>query len=225
MLDISCVIPVFNRVEWVAETIQSLLTQSVPVQLVIVDDCSTDGTREFLKDWAEKQKNTKVIYNEVNKGGGLSRNVGNENADGKIIAVCDSDDIYDTDRAKHILEFFERNPKNVMLNAPYQQIGYNNEVIEEFEGMEFDEELFKKTGAVTYFSHPTAAYLKEDILEIGGYKAETKTMTDDYQLVGDWIRAGKKIGFDKRHVVCGHRVLPSSMMVGMRGFNPAWVGK
>lgn len=224
---ISFVMPTKNRVAWFPECVYSLLSQTEKdIEIVIVNDGSTDGTKDLLDNFYRKFDSRIVIaHNDESIGAGMSRNKGIDLATAPIIGVCDDDDIYDADRAKHILEFFEKNPKNVMMNAPYQRIGFNDEPLEEFTGMEFDEDLFKKTGAITFFSHPTAAYTKEDILSIGGYKSETKTETDDYQLVKDWIAAGKKIGFDGRYLVCGHRVMPSSIMASMRGYDPAWAGK
>ncbi len=78
---------------------------------------------------------------------------------------------------------------------------------------------------MNYFCHPASAYTKEDILQIGGYKAETNLQTDDLQLVHDWIHAEKKITIQDGEYLCMHRVLPVSMMVRMRGFKEEWAGK
>jgi glycosyltransferase involved in cell wall biosynthesis len=223
---ISFVVPTKNRVEWLPECLSGLLTQSVnDVELVVVNDGSDDGTKELLDDFYAKDPRVKVIHNESSIGGGLSRNRGNEVATAPIIAVCDDDDFYTQDRAEKTLEFFKKFPEGVMMNAPYVQVGYCNEMIQRFDGAAFDESGFKSNGAPNFFCHPTAAYTKKDILEIGGYKPENKQFTDDYQLVQDWIKAGKKIGFVPGHYLCGHRVLPNSMMSEFRGFDPAWVGK
>lgn len=220
---ISFVVPTKDRVEWLPECLAGLLAQTVhDVEVVVVDDGSTDGTKELLDSFYASEARVKIIHNFSSIGGGLSRNKGNEIAAAPIIAVCDDDDVYTQDRAENILEFFKQNPKGVMMNAPYIHIGYCNEEIQKFDGLAFDEAEFKRSGAPNFFCHPTAAYTTKDILEIGGYKAETADMTDDYQLLKDWIKAGKKVGFSAGHYLCGHRVLPGSMMARMRGFDPAW---
>ena len=91
-----------------------------------------------------------------------------------------------------------------------------------FYGSEFDEEGFKTNGVVNYFCNPTVAYKKKSADEIGGYQPETKEQTDDIQFLTNWIKAGKKVGFDNRAFGVLHRVLPDSMMSKQRGFKPEW---
>jgi glycosyltransferase involved in cell wall biosynthesis len=223
---ISFVVPTKNRVEWLPECLGGLLAQSIQdIEVIVVNDGSDDGTKELLEDHFSVDPRIKVINNSVSKGAGMARNQGNSIAQAPIIGVCDDDDVYPTDRADRILKFFEKYPEGMMMTAPYVQIGYNNQIMEAFDGLAFDEEDFKKNGNINYFCHPAAAYTLKDINEVGGYKPETDQLTDDVQLVKDWIMAGKKIGFMAGEYLCCHRVLPDSMMVKHRGFNPAWATK
>lgn len=220
---LSYVVPTHNRVEWVGECLGGLLQQTVKdIEVIAVDDASNDGTSELLQWFADRDTRLKIITNAVQSGGGLSRNFGNALASAPIIGVCDDDDCYPVNRAEDTLEFFAKNPEVPMMTAPYVRINYFAQITEEFVGCEFDEKLFKENGSINYFCHPAAAYYKKDIAEIGGYKAETKEKTDDYQLVEDWIKAGKKIGFAAQNFLCMHRVLPDSMMAKQRGFRPEW---
>lgn len=221
---ISYVLPTYNRVEWVGEAMQGLLMQTERnIELIVVDDASTDGTDELLNWFADKDKRVKVVFNATNQGAGRSRNIGNSVATADIIGVCDSDDVYPDNRTEETLKFFKEHANGpIMMTAPYVRVNYFGQNTEDFNGLPFDEELFKKTGAINYFCHPVAAYRKSDIEEIGGYKPETKEITDDYQLVKDWIAAGKKIGFAGEKFLCGHRVLPNSIMAQQRGFKPEW---
>lgn len=221
---ISFVLPTFNRLEWVGEAMQGLLMQTTKdIELIVVDDASTDGTDELLNWFADKDARVKVIFNAKNQGAGMSRNIGNLAANADIIGVCDSDDVYPENRAEDTLQFFKDNPDlPIMMTAPYVRVNYFGQNTEDFNGLPFDAKLFKESGAINYFCHPAAAYRKADILEIGGYKRETDTVTDDYQLVKDWIAAGKTIGFSGENYLCGHRVLPNSIMAKQRGFRPEW---
>jgi glycosyltransferase involved in cell wall biosynthesis len=220
---ISFVIPSRNRIEWIAECVGSLLAQDEKdIEVIVVDDASTDKTVPFLKEWLKDEKRFILHENKERKGGGLSRNVGAGIASAPIIGVCDDDDFYSRIRATRILSFFEKNPSGVMLNTPYIRVNLISAPVQKFVGEEFDEKLFKETGQVNYFCNPSAAYTKKDFLEMGGYKAETEKLTDDYQFVTDWINAGKKIGFDPQEFTTFHRVLPKSMMANHRGFNPLW---
>lgn len=222
---ISYVLPTYNRLEWVAEAIQGLLAQTEKnIEIIVVDDASTDGTEELLNWFADKDSRVKVVFNATNQGAGRSRNIGNSNASADIIGVCDSDDVYPDIRTQETLEFFKQHADGpIMMTGPYVRINYFGQTTEDFSGAKFDEARFKEKGEVNFFCHPCAAYRKADILEIGGYKPETEHTTDDYQLVCDWIAAGKKIGFyDGENVLCGHRVLPNSIMAKQRGFKPEW---
>lgn len=223
MPKVSFVMPTHNRIEWVAECVGSLLASSErDIELVIVDDGSTDGTYEMLTEWLNGEPRVKILRNETSIGAGLSRNKGTEAATSELIGVCDDDDFYSVDRAKKIIEFFAKNEGSIMMNAPYVSTSYFNEPVEKFDGGPFDEAAFKATGAVSYFSHPTAAYRKKDWEEVGGYRKEGEH-TDDYQFVTDWIKAGKSIALDPEEYICFHRVLPNSIMAKHRGFTPEWV--
>jgi glycosyltransferase involved in cell wall biosynthesis len=223
--------PVFNRVAWVGETLQSLLSQTIikDIEIVIVDDCSTDGTREFLQEWTPQFKEITLILNEKNMGAGKSRNIGMEAAKAPIIAITDSDDIYTDDHAELILKHFEKNPDSELVNLPYQRIGYFNEALEDFPGEPFDHERFLKDGTINYFCNPATAVKKEAALAVGGYEPENTEgqdkKTDDIQFLTKWVKAGKRVDFQPGFLTLGHRVLPDSMMAKLRGFQPEWAEK
>jgi glycosyltransferase involved in cell wall biosynthesis len=220
---ISFVMPTHNRIEWMPLCLESLLVQTEKdIEIIVVNDCSNDGTREYLDSITDPR--LKVIHNETNQGGGNSRNIGMEAASADIIAVCDDDDFYPEDRASVTLKWFEEHPESELVNFPYIRIGYFDEQLEHFFGADFDHDAFKKDGTVTYFCNPSTAMRKESALSMGGYPPETKEQTDDIQFITNWVKAGKKIDFDNRAFGCLHRVLPNSMMVKNRGWNPQWVG-
>ena len=138
--------------------------------------------------------------------------------------MCDDDDIYFEDRTKLILDYFEKHSEMSLVNYPYVRIDYNDNQVKNgtFQGAEFNEKLFKESGAINYFCNPTVAFRKPDFMAMGGYRPETKEATDDLQFVRAWIESGRKIGFVPNEYPCGHRVLPDSIMSKMRGFKPEW---
>lgn len=230
MPKISFVVPTYNRVEWLPVCLDSLLTQTVEdIEIIIVNDASTDGTKELLDEWYSKYSKIKIIHNETNQRGGKSRNIGAEASSSEIIAVCDDDDIYVNTRAEEILNWFDKHPESELVNFPYLSINYFDEILEEFKGELFNHDLFKEKGEVSYYCNPSAAYKKSSAMEMGGYQKEKEGLTDDYQFITNWVKAGKKIDF------CGdngrgeipyatlHRILPNSMMSNIRGFDPKWV--
>ncbi|MEI6614258.1 MAG: glycosyltransferase family A protein, partial [Chrysiogenales bacterium] len=84
---VSVIIPTYNRAHFIAESIESILSQTYKdYEIIIVDDGSTDNTREVLKPFLNK---IHYIFQE-NKGGAEARNTGIKKANGKYIAFLDS---------------------------------------------------------------------------------------------------------------------------------------
>lgn len=90
---ISVVIPTYNREKLIVQSINSVLEQTYEnIEVIVVDDASTDNTKEVVKKI--KDKRVKYIGLKQNKGACNARNVGIENATGDYIAFQDSDDIF-----------------------------------------------------------------------------------------------------------------------------------
>ncbi len=226
MSKISFVIPTKDRLEWIGECLVSTMDQTEKdIEIIVVNDGSMDGTKEFLDDWAVKDPRVKVIHNETSIGCGNSRNIGAKLASSEIIGIMDDDDEMPNDRAEATLRWFNEHPESELINFPYVRVGYFGEVLETFMGSEFDHEGYEKTGNPNYFSNASTAIKKKSYEEVGGYPNEKEGMTDDYQFVQNWLKAGKKIGFDNRIFGVMHRVLPNSMMVQFRGWKPEWSTK
>lgn len=223
---ISFVMPVFNRLEWLGEAVSSVLSQTEQnIELIIVDDCSDDGSWEFMNDWLKDEKRVKLFRNEKNLGAGPSRHKGAELAQADILCICDSDDVNVDERAKKTLEWFEKNPESELVTFPYVSVSYTNEILQNFDGEKFDYETYEKTGYINYYCNPSAAVKKKAYFETKGYEKENDKETDDRQFVRNWLKAGKKIDFCFGDALILHRVLPDSMCVKFRGFNPDWVQK
>jgi glycosyltransferase involved in cell wall biosynthesis len=94
MLLFSIIIPTYNRAHMLPKTIQSVINQTfLDWELIIVDDGSTDGTRELIKHFIEKESRIKYIY-QNNSERSVARNNGIKNALGRYICFLDSDDWY-----------------------------------------------------------------------------------------------------------------------------------
>lgn len=93
---VSVVVPAFNRVEYIRETVESVLSQDYPlVELIVVDDGSTDGTYETLLEYSEKGELKLLTHpNRANRGQSAALNLGLERASGEFISILDSDDIF-----------------------------------------------------------------------------------------------------------------------------------
>lgn len=107
--DIAVIIPTYNRDKSVGRTIESVLAAMVPaVEIVVVDDGSTDQTSNVLNQY---QHEIKVIKLAHRHGGNHARNVGAAASRAPILAFLDSDDAFTPSRPGRLIEFYRTNPE------------------------------------------------------------------------------------------------------------------
>ncbi|HEY3300139.1 MAG TPA: glycosyltransferase family A protein [Methylophilaceae bacterium] len=97
---VSVIIPVFNRAHTLAPAIESVKAQGLNIEIIIVDDGSTDQSAKSIRELAEHDSSIRPYILEKNMGGGYARNVGIDAAQGDWIAFLDSDDIWLKDKLK-----------------------------------------------------------------------------------------------------------------------------
>lgn len=104
-MKLSVVIPVYNEVGTLEKLIQKVLAVGLPLEkeLVLVDDCSRDGTTELLKRLAAQNPGWKVLFHTVNQGKGAALRTGFAAATGEIVVVQDADLEYDPNDYKAML--------------------------------------------------------------------------------------------------------------------------
>lgn len=108
----SIVVAVYNSGEYVAETIESILNQDFDfsrIQLVLVDDGSTDNSYDICKSYALSHPNNIILIHKDNGGVSSARNVGLSFATGKYINFLDSDDKFGENVCSEVYKFFETN--------------------------------------------------------------------------------------------------------------------
>ena len=92
---VSVIVPNFNNSEYLCDCIDSILSQTYKsIEVVIADDCSTDGSQEIIKRYESKCSKVKGIYQPVNKGVTQNRIDAIDKARGVYITTMDSDDYY-----------------------------------------------------------------------------------------------------------------------------------
>lgn len=92
---LSVIIPNYNKENYIRQCLDSVLNQSYPwIEMVVVDDCSNDGSTLIIKQYAQKYNQIHPIFLKKNQGVSHARNVGIDNASGTYITTLDSDDFY-----------------------------------------------------------------------------------------------------------------------------------
>ena len=101
---LSVVIPVYNEVETIKEIVSRVLAVDFEKEIIIVDDGSTDGTREQLEEISVAQKNVRVFSHDRNQGKGAALRTGFEATTGDIVIIQDADLEYDPREYAVLLE-------------------------------------------------------------------------------------------------------------------------
>ena len=123
----SFVIAVYNCEPFLNETVNSIFAQKYKnientVQVILVDDCSTDSSLALCEELAKEHSNTTVVRNSERRGAAYSRNVGMQSAKGKYITFTDADDKISNKTLKNVFSFFEKNYESTDVVAISEKI-------------------------------------------------------------------------------------------------------
>jgi glycosyltransferase involved in cell wall biosynthesis len=115
---VSVVMPCYNHVKYIASAIESVLGQTHKnIELVLIDNCSTDGTREIIQQFEKKDGRIIAIYHEKNLGFITSMNHGLDASSGDYIALTSSDDVWLPEKTEIQLRAFEDNPEVDVIHS------------------------------------------------------------------------------------------------------------
>ena len=108
---VSVVVAVHNMKEHIRQCIESVLTQShADLELILVDDVSTDGTAEILHEYERKDDRVRVIHQSTNGGAQLARNAGVAASHGRYVVTLDHDDFFDSRTLELAVHTFRSHP-------------------------------------------------------------------------------------------------------------------
>lgn len=116
---VSVIIPTYNNSQYILDAVESVLNQTVSdYEVIIVDDCSTDNTREILSSLLKEHSNIHYFCLDQNSGPAIARTEAIKLSRGKYCAFLDADDMWDDIKLEHQLGFMEEN------NAKFCCTGY-----------------------------------------------------------------------------------------------------
>ncbi len=114
---LSVVIPVFNEEQWVRELIRRVQAVPIPKEIIVVDDCSTDGTRAILRELEGDE--VRVFFQPVNQGKGAALREGFRHATGDVVVVQDADLEYDPAEYVHLIQPILDNRADVVFGSRF----------------------------------------------------------------------------------------------------------
>jgi glycosyltransferase involved in cell wall biosynthesis len=185
--DLSIIMPVYNTVSYLGESVESVLSQSfTDFELIIIDDASTDGSAELLNNFRDDR--IKILTNTQNKGIVFSRNRGLNEAQGNFIAQFDSDDVARPDKFEKQIDFLKRNPDFGMVGSWVRMIDSEGKLIKQKWRLPAKPHLIPAIMLFRNYFVQSTIVARHGAIPEGGYKTGYDVV-EDYKM---WIEIANK---------------------------------
>ena len=187
--NVSIIMPAYNSSRWISDSIQSILDQYYEQwELLIVDDGSTDNTKNIVKDFLNDER-IKYYYQE-NYGPALARNFGISKASGKYLAFLDSDDLWKPNKLQLQFNYLNKNSDCCLIHTNYSTFESNIQTSKNFQQTLWFSNWDENERLLMFDTIGTLTVLTETqlIKNLGGFKNDLHG-TEDWDL---WIRVSKQ---------------------------------
>ena len=194
-MNISVVIPTYNRYELLERALISVYAQThLPTEIIIIDDGSTDNTSQIIQDFPD----SKYIY-QNNSGVSSARNLGIKNSTCEWITFLDSDDEWHVDKLREQVEFHKNNPNIFMSYTDEKWIRDGVEVKVPKKYKKFGGDIFNECLSHCIIA-PSATMVHKNLLIKVGLFDESLEVCEDYDL---WLRVAleNKIGLIEKSLI------------------------
>lgn len=178
---ISVIMPVYNGEKYLAEAINSILTQTfTDFEFIIINDASTDSTAQIINGFAKKDSRIRILTNKINLKIAATLNKGLNIAKGQYIARMDADDISLPHRLNLQVSFMDKHPE-VGVCGSWLTIHETNKI---WRPPQYNEQIKAMLLFESCLYHPTIIARKTNIIDVGKYSDEM-FHAQDYDL---WIK-------------------------------------
>jgi glycosyltransferase involved in cell wall biosynthesis len=181
---VSIVIPSYNSANYIVEAVESALAQDYSsIEVIVIDDGSTDATKEVLEPYITANKITYI--HQENKGVSAARNAGIHTAKGMYIAFLDSDDIFYKEKIRLQVEALEAHPEYAVCYSDI--LHFTDSIPREY----YHHTYHYPSGDIfaallkAQFINPLGVLLRKQILDQFGYFNEALRTSEDWEL---WLR-------------------------------------
>jgi glycosyltransferase involved in cell wall biosynthesis len=186
---VSIIIPTYNGGKHIERAIDSVLKQTYKnIEIIVIDDGSTDETPEIIGELSKKEPKIVVIINETNIGFVKSLNKGVGEARGKYIARLDDDDSWcDSKKLEKQVRFLEKNKDFVLVGGGIIKIDEDNREIGRYLFPKKDKDIRKSILIDNLFAHSTVLVRKDVWEKVEGYNEQFGFFAD----MDLWLKIGR----------------------------------
>lgn len=140
------VIPVYNALDYTRECLSSIyeFTRDIPIEIIVVNNASTDGTKEWLENEKSTHQNLDVISLDQNLGFGPAVNIGIEHSTGKFLAILNNDTIVSPGWLSNLLKFLDEDPTIGIISPVTNYVGEGPQIDQEARNLPADWDLIGK---------------------------------------------------------------------------------
>lgn len=184
MATVSVIIPTYNRADFLKEAVDSVLTQTFhDVELIVVDDGSTDHTRQLLQSYGQQLRSV----TQENRGVSSARNIGIHASTGEYIALLDSDDLWLPNKLEQQVTVMEQQPDLQLCHTEEIWIRRGKRVNPKKKHQKHGGYIFPYCLPLCVIS-PSSVMMRRTLFEEVGMFDEALPACEDYDL---WLRITK----------------------------------
>ena len=181
---VSIIIPCYNQGKYVADAINSALSQTYKnIEIVVYNDASNDNSSEIIKTFVNKNKNIIFIDNTLNHGVIYARNTAIDTSQGEYILPLDADDTIEPTYVEKAVKVLDENPEIGIVYCKARKFGVKKKY---WNLQKFDKSKFIYKNCIFC----TALFRKSDFIKAGKYKEYMLYGYEDYDLWLSFIELG-----------------------------------
>ncbi|MBK1695225.1 hypothetical protein CKO09_10835 [Chromatium weissei] len=214
---VSVIVPAYNCVKYISETLESLFAQDYSnIEIIVVNDGSKDNTLDFLKNYGNKI----ILIDQVNIGAPGARNTGIRVAQGEFIAFCDSDDVWASNKVSNQVEYLNQHSNvgmvychwhvwepnsngNFIVPFNFGHEDYNQEIDPDKSGWIYHKLL------LDCICLTSSVMFRKSVIDKVGFFDPSLWNGDDYDY---WLRTSRITEIHKlRSALVLYRILPQSV--------------
>ncbi|QOV36365.1 glycosyltransferase [Streptomyces ferrugineus] len=197
---VSVIVPAYNEKECIANTLASLSKSTHPIEIIVVDDGSTDGTSEIARRAAHELGMTNVrVIRQENAGKPAALNNGVRSASHDIVVMMDGDTVFEPDTVRQLVRPFA--DPEVGAVAGNAKVGNRDTVIGAWQHIEYvmgfnlDRRMYDLLRCMPTIPGAIGAFRREAVLQVGGMSEDT--LAEDTDITIAMHRAGRRVVYQE----------------------------